>query len=65
MAATTKRKAGLRPGPKPKRAEEKRRNRIMLNLTDAELARLERAAKGKPISSLAREVVIRYLARRK
>jgi hypothetical protein len=63
LAVKKKRKVGIRPGPKPKRAEEKRRNRVMLNLTDAELARLERAAKGKPISSLAREVVIRYLAR--
>ena len=61
----TKRKAVLRPGPKQKRAEEKRRNRIMLNLTDAELARLERAAKGKPISAFARKIVMNYLARRK
>jgi hypothetical protein len=60
-----KRKAGIRPGPKPKRAEEKRRNRIMLNLTDAELAHLERAAKSERPSEFARSIVLRYLARRK
>lgn len=52
-------------GPKPKKTSEIRRNRIMLNLTDSEMASLRRAARTTRPSEFAREVVLRYLARRK
>jgi hypothetical protein len=52
-------------GPKPKPIAKHRRNRVMLNFTDDERNALAKAAKGKPISAFAREIVIRYLARRK
>ena len=59
-------RGGARPGA-GRRAlpvEERRRNRVMLNLTDAELEALERAAHGRPVAELAREIVLRSLARR-
>jgi len=57
---------GARPrGPKPKPVEEHRRNRVMLNLTDAERSELEEAADGRPVSDFARDVLLRYLARRR
>lgn len=37
----------------------------MLNLSDSEFASLERAADGRPASDFAREIVLRYLARRR
>jgi hypothetical protein len=37
----------------------------MMNLTDGEQRALAKAAKGKPLSAFAREIVIRYLARQK
>jgi hypothetical protein len=37
----------------------------MLNLTDAELDWLERTADGRPVSEVAREIVLRYRDRRR
>lgn len=65
MAASMKKGERKRPGPKPRPASETRRNRIMLNLSDSEFASLERAADGRPASDFAREIVLRYLARRR
>ena len=55
-----------RPGPgrKPKRPEDRRRNRVMLNLTDDEYRTLLGVAGDKPPSNYAREVLIRHLRRR-
>ena len=60
-------RGGVRPGSgrKPLPPEEKQRNRIMLNLTDAEYAQLLEAAGEEPASSFARRVLLRYLARRR
>ncbi len=59
-------RGGARPrsGPKPKPVTEHRRNRIMLNFTDAELQALARAAGAKGITVFARELVLQALARR-
>ena len=68
---TTRRKrngrGGARPGsgPKPKPAEEKRRNRIVVNLTDAELDELMNALGHEQVSTFVRRVLFRSLARRK
>ena len=47
--------------------EVRRRNRVMVMLTDAELAELEREAEatGRPISTVALDIVARVLARRR
>jgi hypothetical protein len=52
-------------GRPPGRPEDRRRNRVMLNFTDAEHDQLEKSADGGPVSDFAREIVLRYLARRK
>lgn len=52
-------------GRKPLPREERRRNRVVLNLTDAELSALEAAAGDVPAALFAREVVAKYLARRR
>jgi len=68
MAIQSKGKwGGARPGagPKPKPPEERRRNRLVLNLKDRELEAIERAARGQPAADFAREIVLRYLARRR
>ena len=53
-----------RPGRKPKLPEERRRNRIMLNLTDAEYRALLDAAGSEAPSEYARNVLFRHLRRR-
>jgi len=60
-------RGGARPGsgPKPKTAAQRRRNRVVLNLTDGELARLRRAAGKEQLSTYMREIIFRHLARRK
>ena len=58
---------GARPGsgPPPLPLSEVRRNKLVLFLTDGELARLRKAAgQGRP-STFAREIVFRVLARRR
>jgi len=57
----------MRPGAgrKPRPPEEKQRNRVLLNLTDSEYAELMKVAGNEPISTCARRIVVRYLARRK
>jgi hypothetical protein len=61
-AKSAKGKGGVRSGRgrKPIPLAERRRNRVMLNLTDAELEWLERSADGKPISEVAREILFRH-----
>lgn len=51
-------------GPKPKPLKERRRNRVMLNLDDAEYQRLVDAAADEPPSTYARRVLLRHLDRR-
>lgn len=60
-------RGGARPGsgPKPLRPEDRRRNRIVVNLTDAELDQVERAAKGEHLGSFARKILLRSASRRK
>ena len=55
-----------RPGPgrKPKSPEERRRNRVMLNLTDDEYDLLVEAAADIAPANYARDVLLRYLKRR-
>ncbi len=68
MAPVKKRgRGGLRlgSGRKPIRPEERRRNRVVLNLTDQELAQLEKAAKAERASDFARRIIFRSLARRR
>ena len=64
MAKETR--GGARPntGPKPKAAEERRRNRIMLNLNDTEYDLLCKAAGDEPLSNYARRILVRHLSRR-
>ena len=52
-------------GPKPKPMKELRRNRMMLNFTDAEFAALRRVSGEQRPSEFVREIVLRYLARRR
>ncbi len=59
------REAARRPGRKPKPLGERRRNRVMLNLTDDEYRELVEAADGEPESSYARDVLTRHLERRR
>ena len=68
LASKTKNgRGGARPrsGPKPKPAREHRRNRMMLNFTDAEYRSLKDAAGGESLSDFARSIVLRHLARRR
>ena len=50
-----------------KRLQDARRNRVVIMLTDAELAALNRIAKASdlPLGTIAHEIVGRALARRK
>jgi len=66
VAKSTKGRGGVRSGRgrKPIPLKERRRNRVLLNLTDAELEWLEQTADGRPVSEVAREIVLHYLARR-
>jgi len=58
---------GWRPGAgrKPKPREERRRNRIVLNLTDLELEAVERVIGGRSVADFARELLLRHVARRR
>jgi len=58
---------GVRPGSgrKPKPHDERQRNRVMFTLTDAELEAIEDVAGGEPLSPFVREIVLRYVARRR
>ena len=53
-----------RPGPKPKPVEQRRRNRVMLNLDDDEYQRLLDAARDDAPSTYVRRVLMRHLRRR-
>ena len=68
MAAKSRNgRGGARPGsgPKPRPAALLKRNRLMLNLTDHEYAALRKAAGKESPSQFAREVLVRYLRRKK
>ena len=52
-------------GRPPKSPDERQRHTLAVRLTDKERDALERAAEGKPLGTLIREVLVRYLARRK
>jgi hypothetical protein len=58
-------KRTVRPGRKPKRPEERRRNRVMLNLTDAEYRALLDASGDRAPSDYVRDLLIRHLRRRR
>jgi hypothetical protein len=54
-------KKGARPlGRPPLPPKERLSERLMLRLTQEELALLESAAKGEPVSTWAREVLVRH-----
>ena len=65
MPKSEKRWGGARPGSgaKAKPARERRRNRVMLNLTDEELWALRAAAGKGSLSDYARSVLLRALGR--
>ncbi len=65
MAA--KRERRKKVGRPRKRLQDARRNRVVIMLTDAELAALSRIAKASdlPLGTIAYEIVGRTLARRK
>ena len=68
MAARKKNgRGGARPGsgPKPKTARKLKRNRLMLNLTDEEMIALRRVAGRQRPAAFVRDVLVKYLARRK
>ncbi len=46
-------------------AHERRRNRLLIQLTDAELAAVERLAKGESPALYVRDLLLRRLKRRK
>ena len=50
-------------GRKSIQPEERRRNRVMLNLTDEEYQALVDVAGDEPVSQLARDVLLRHLRR--
>ena len=52
-------------GAKPKVLADRRRNRVVLNLTDSELREVRGAAEGRQLSAFIREVLFRSLARRR
>ena len=60
-------RGGARPGsgPKPRPRAELRRNRVILLLTDAEYAELEKVSRGEPVNVFARSLVLRYMVRRR
>ena len=49
-------------GRKPIAREERRRNRVVISFTDAEVDELEAAAAAAPAAVYCREVVLRHLA---
>jgi hypothetical protein len=57
----------MRPGAgrKPKPEHERQRRSVTAKLTDAEYEQLADAAEGKPLGLVLRELVLRYLARRR
>jgi hypothetical protein len=68
MAAKMKTgRGGPRPGSgrKPTPVEERQRNRVMFTLTDAELEALVKASRGQAFSPFVRQIVLRYLGRRR
>jgi len=68
MAAQRKGKVGgMRPGAgrKPKPREERQSHHLMVTLTEAEHAVLSDAARGAPLGTFARAVLLRSLARRR
>ena len=66
MTENRRQRGGERPGsgPKPKPLRQRRRNRVALNLTDAELRALRTAAGKASVSDYARSVVLDHLSRR-
>jgi len=58
---------GWRPGAgrKPKPREERRRNRVVMNLSDLELEAIERVIGGRSVADFARDLMLRYVARRR
>ena len=59
------RRGGTNPGPKPKPPEERRRNRVMINLTDEEYRRLVAAGGRTPPSNYVRQVLLRHLRQKR
>ena len=57
---------GARPGsgPKPRPAAETRRRAVLVRLTDAELAPIERGAQGAALGTWVRETALRAARRR-
>ena len=52
-------------GRPPKSPDERQRHTLAVRLTDKERDALEEAAEGNPLGAFIREVLVRYLARRK
>lgn len=67
MASRKPGPGGARPGAgrKPKPAHERRRNRLVLYLTDAELEELEGAIGDEQYNEYVRDVLFRHLAHRR
>ena len=67
MAAARGRVGGVRTGAgrKPIPPEDRRRNRIMVSLTDAEHEDLLGAAEGEPAGTFVHRLIVRHLARRR
>ena len=63
----TNRHGGRRPGAgrKPLAREVRRGRRVLVRLTEDELAALERSAGNEGLSTFIRRVLLRYLARRR
>ena len=57
--------ARMGSGPKPKPLAQRRRNRVVLNLTDQELRQLKAAVGSEQVGSFIRRIIFRYLARRR
>jgi len=60
-------RGGARPGAgaKPKPPEERRRNRMVLHLTDEELDVVMKAARDRAVTTFAREVLLGALRKRR
>ena len=68
MAAKRKNgRGGARPGsgPKPKPTAERRRNRVVVNLTDEEYDALAKAAGSEQLSTFIRRALARFITRRR
>ena len=52
-------------GRKPKPPGEKQQRAVSVTFTEAEYSALTRAARDEPLAGFIREVVLRYLARRR